>query len=146
MIEGRLGAGHPPLKFSQVPVEYGKLGDLSGRRWSRNSSSRNGCHTAQKTDFETQEPPFLSKRQPTRTRSMGFWCGRRDLNPHSHSGNRFSYHFDFRRRASRVRGLDYPFTLAFAVGAARLVSTPSRQARAWLGIGTVRYHQSVPRI
>src|SRR5262245_8636432 len=29
-------------------------------------------------------------------------------------------------RASAVRGLDYPFTLAgFAVGAARLVSTPS---------------------
>ena len=24
----------------------------------------------------------------------------------------FSYHFDFRRRAKRVRGLDYPFTLA----------------------------------
>lgn len=45
-----------------------------------------------------------------------------------------------------VRGLDYPFTLAFAVGAARLVSTPSRKARAWLGIGTVDLHQSVPRI
>ena len=32
-----------------------------------------------------------------------------------------------------VCGLDYPFTVAFAVGAARLVSTPSR-FRAWLGI------------
>ena len=33
-----------------------------------------------------------------------------------------------------VCGLDYPFTLArFALGAARLVSTPSRY-RAWLGI------------
>ena len=32
-----------------------------------------------------------------------------------------------------VRGLDYPFTLAAALGAARLVSTPSR-FRAWLGI------------
>ena len=32
-----------------------------------------------------------------------------------------------------VRGLDYPFTLAAALGAARLVSTPSR-CRAWLGI------------
>ena len=28
------------------------------------------------------------------------WCGRRDSNPHSHSENRFSYHFDFRRRLS----------------------------------------------
>ena len=38
----------------------------------------------------------------------------------------FSYHFGFRRRPpSDVRGLDYPFTLAFALGAARLVSTPS---------------------
>ena len=34
-----------------------------------------------------------------------------------------------------VCGLDYPFTLAFALGAARLVSTPSRR-RAWLGIAT----------
>src|SRR5260370_37018828 len=32
---------------------------------------------------------------------------------------------------SAVRGLDYPFTLATALGAARLVSTPSR-CRAWL--------------
>ena len=46
----------------------------------------------------------------------------------------FSYHFDLRRRV-RVRGLDYPFTIAFAVGAARLVSTPSRH-RAWLGIAS----------
>ena len=44
----------------------------------------------------------------------------------------FSYHFGLRRRV-RVRGLDYPFTLAFAVGAARLVSTPSHRW-AWLGI------------
>jgi hypothetical protein len=32
-----------------------------------------------------------------------------------------------------VCGLDYPFTIAFALGAARLVSTPSH-CRAWLGI------------
>ena len=32
-----------------------------------------------------------------------------------------------------IRGLDYTFTVAFAVGAARLVSTPS-PFRAWLGI------------
>ena len=59
----------------------------------------------------------------------------------------FSYHDGFRRLASRlraqlVRGLDYPFTVAFAgeafaVGAARLVSTPARRTfvrRDWLGI------------
>jgi hypothetical protein len=51
----------------------------------------------------------------------------------------FSYHFGFRRRPIQpfgrmvVRGLDYPFTLATALGAARLVSTPSR-CGAWLGI------------
>jgi len=51
----------------------------------------------------------------------------------------FSYHYGFRRVrrcASRHRalcGLDYPFTIAVALGAARLVSTPSR-FRAWLGI------------
>lgn len=36
-----------------------------------------------------------------------------------------TYHFDFRRRPSDVRGLDCPFTLAFALGATRPVSTPS---------------------
>ena len=48
----------------------------------------------------------------------------------------FSYHFGFRRRPTQdVRGLDYTFTVAgvAALGAARLVSTPSR-LRAWLGI------------
>ena len=34
-------------------------------------------------------------------------------------------HFGFRRRPVGVRGLDCPFTLAFAVGATRPVSTPS---------------------
>ena len=33
--------------------------------------------------------------------------------------------YDFRRRHDGVCGLDYPFTIAFALGAARLVSTPS---------------------
>jgi len=48
----------------------------------------------------------------------------------------FSYHFGFRRLGSRVRGLDYPFTIPpdGGLGAARLVSTPSRKIRAWLGI------------
>ena len=45
----------------------------------------------------------------------------------------------------RVRGLDYPFTKARAVGATRLVSTPSRN-RAWLGIGIDITTVSFPRI
>src|SRR5262249_26836194 len=53
------------------------------------------------------------------------------------TGSRFSYHFDFRRRRVGVRGLDYPFAMTFgAVGAARLVSTPSPSrglARDWRG-------------
>ena len=72
------------------------------------------------------------------------WCGRRGSNPHSLAGNGFSYRFGFRRRRAAgagVRGLDYPFTLAGArwpaVGAARLVSTPSRQrAAAPAGLGS----------
>ena len=71
--------------------------------------------------------------------AWGQWCGRPDSNRHE----LFSP-TDFRTTsafaASRwhvtlpgIRGLDYPFTVAFAVGAARLVSTPSRR-RAWLGI------------
>ena len=45
----------------------------------------------------------------------------------------FSYHYGFRRRRPGVCGLDYTFTVASAVGAARLVSTPS-PIGAWLGI------------
>ena len=61
-----------------------------------------------------------------------FWCGRRDSNPHDHAIERFSYHYGFHRHfkpeAFRVWGLDYPFTLDFALGAARLVSTRSHLA------------------
>jgi hypothetical protein len=52
---------------------------------------------------------------------------------------------DFKKKASRqVCGLDYPFTLSRKVrslGAARLVSTPSRpmSLRAWLGIAILRF-------
>ena len=52
--------------------------------------------------------------------------------------NGFSYHLRLSPPPFGVCGLDYPFTVAFAVGAARLVSTPSRRnrssLRAWLGI------------
>ena len=75
------------------------------------------------------------------------WCGRRDLNPH---GPFKPCGFSYRLRLSppgcealedsrQVCGLDYPFTLLRklrSLGAARLVSTPSRLVshRAWLGI------------
>jgi hypothetical protein len=73
------------------------------------------------------------------------WCGRRDSNPHERKLNGFSYHpTAFAARTQRVSarqvcGLDYPFTVSRKVwdlGAARLVSTPSRRKahRAWLGI------------
>ena len=66
---------------------------------------------------------------------MHRWCPRGDSNSHVLADNRFSYHFGF-RRPFRVRGLDYPFTVGLMpLGAARLVSTPSR-FRAWLGISS----------
>ena len=53
-------------------------------------------------------------------------CGRLDLNRHRPFGpTDFLTNYGFRRRPSGVCGLDYPFTLASALGAARLVSTPS---------------------
>jgi len=65
------------------------------------------------------------------------WCGRRDLNPHGPlRSNGFSYPATaFAAPAVRVWGLDYPFTIALALGAARLVSTPSQPFRAGLGSG-----------
>lgn len=70
------------------------------------------------------------------------WCGRRESNPHGFSPNGFSYHFDFRRRA-RARswsGLSLHRS-SRAVGATRLVSTPSRPS----GLARDR-HCSVPRL
>jgi hypothetical protein len=52
--------------------------------------------------------------------------------------NGFSYQLRLSPPPRGVCGLDYPFTVALAVGAARLVSTPSRRTtasvQAWLGI------------
>src|SRR5262249_13103733 len=85
--------------------------------------------------------------------ALGGWCGRGDSNPHGVTPNGFSYQLRLSPpllRAvalRRVRGLDYPFTLPRApdhvrsergLGAARLVSTPSR-FRAWLGIAVERF-------
>jgi len=65
------------------------------------------------------------------------WCGRRELNPHGLAACGFSYHFGFRRPASDgfvVWTIPSPFP-AGGLGAARLVSTPSRKRfRIWLGI------------
>jgi hypothetical protein len=54
------------------------------------------------------------------------WCGRRDLNPHSLTRSRFSYHFGFRRRLSAfvVWTVPSPWP-SQALGATRPVSTPS---------------------
>jgi hypothetical protein len=88
--------------------------------------------------------------------SATVWCGRPDSNRHSDFSPRdFLTRYGFRRlafapmRSDKVCGLDYPFTVAgaeaFALGAARLVSTPSHQSFdqcAWLGIACYRF----PRI
>ena len=78
---------------------------------------------------------------------IGDWCGRGDSNPHGQSPTDFLTIYGFRRPAltrsaqEHVRGLDYPFALArfLALGAARLVSTPSPPSvhsdGAWFGIG-----------
>ncbi len=85
--------------------------------------------------------PFIIREQER-------WCGRRDLNPHFHSENRFSYHFDFRRRPKEgVRGLDYPFAMAvkgFRRRPSSLYTFPL--SGTWLGIGTEKDLQSFPRI
>ena len=75
--------------------------------------------------------------------SAGFetdWCGRPELNRHGLTPNGFSYPLRLSppdpARRSRRRGLGSGLSLhpgPAALGAARLVSTPSR-FRAWLGI------------
>jgi hypothetical protein len=59
---------------------------------------------------------FEPRPQPGNNKFWHFlasWCGRRDLNPHSLSRSRFSYHLGFRRRHTGVRRLDYPLAVAF---------------------------------
>ena len=61
------------------------------------------------------------------------WCGRWESNPHGHKPNGFSYHFGFHRRPPPIigkgrlwSGLSLHRVLENqALGAARLVSTPS---------------------
>ncbi len=83
---------------------------------------------------------------------MFCWCGRRDLNPHGACApTDFLTVYDFRRLAGKARPRDAPASLwsglylhrnrsvcrRSAVGAARLVSTPSPpefSVGAWLGI------------
>src|SRR5208282_926418 len=57
--------------------------------------------------------------------SLEAWCGRGDSNPHGITPNGFSYQLRLSPPRNCVCGLDYTFTLACALGAARLASTPS---------------------
>jgi hypothetical protein len=71
-----------------------------------------------------------SGRSRWRTWPEAPWCGRRDSNPHSLTRSRFSCRFGFRRRPSLKdrrswSGLSLRHSVA-ALGAPRLVSTPSR--------------------
>ena len=70
------------------------------------------------------------------------WCGRPESNRHRPFGpTDFHTTSAFTAAISGVCGLDYPFTIAFAVGAARLVSTPSP-----LGLGSGLPERRFPRI
>ena len=67
------------------------------------------------------------------------WCGRGTRTPTGFPPTDFLPTSAFAAAGTGVRGLDYPFTLRGEtspprLGAARLVSTPSRHCRAWLGI------------
>ena len=79
-----------------------------------------------------------------REAAQGIWCGRRDSNPHGVTPNGFSYQLRLSPPPSLgLQALAYKtwrlwsglslHPSDFALGAARLVSTPSR-LRAWLGI------------
>ena len=89
--------------------------------------------------------------EPAHRSACSGWCGRGNSNPHRPCGpTDFLTSYGFRRlarpapmRRVRVCGLDYPFTVlrpSRRLGAARLVSTPSRPGlrpvRAWLGIAS----------
>jgi hypothetical protein len=84
-------------------------GGLAFRRWPFHQP-RSGPNAPSQIDVAfckpTAIPDFISAGRLQ-------WCGRGDSNPHPHTGSRFSCHFDFRRRLAGVRGLDYPFAVAF---------------------------------
>ncbi len=80
------------------------------------------------------------------------WCGRRDLNPHSRSRSRFSYHLGFRRRPAGKSGPFVVWTIPspcpeaprFRRRPSSLYTFPAGR-QAWLGIGKA-WHPSFPRI
>jgi hypothetical protein len=86
---------------------------------------------------ESNWPTFLKSCSRFSTVALRpcYWCPRGDSNSHILTDNRFSYHFGFRRP---VKGSWSGLSLhrrPMPLGAARLVSTPSR-FRAWLGISS----------
>jgi hypothetical protein len=117
---------------------------LGGGRFQRNER-RGGKGIVVRYENEIRTPEVKRASGVDFAREIDGWCGRGDSNPHPLTGSRFSYHFDFRRRLVGVRGLDYPFAIAF--GRRRRPSSlyTFPQAGAWLGIGLGR-SLSFPRI
>jgi hypothetical protein len=129
------------LRTTNPIKKYGNLG--------RNESNVNSPPTLSKDadGWSTQANAGLES-ATREAESAGDWCGRRESNPHRpFEPCGFSYRPRlsppgcWRKVPSPVCGLDYTFTIPqmfWGIGAARLVSTPSRLAsrRAWLGIAT----------
>ena len=149
------GSGSPSSAHASVRDEDGICAHhdryVSARAWGADFSPR-----ARATLPESRDAACSVHRHRTRTKRgrapvegqnprVVRWCGRRDSNPHPLTGSRFSCHFGFRRRprGRSWSGLSLRPS-SMAVGAARLVSTPS-PARAWLGIGLGRPF-SFPRL
>ncbi len=85
-------------------------------------------------------PELTSSRPMVASGAQDRWCGRGESNPHGPEALRiFVPATTFAAAPGGVCGLDYPFAVprVGGLGAARLVSTPSRDPEgswAWLGI------------
>lgn len=93
----------------------------------------------------------LRRLLPKPCRVLLMWCGRPDLNRHGVAPDEFSYQLRFSPpplRAFVVWTIPSPWHLR-ALGAARLVSTPSRRTFvlwAWLGITNASSGVRLPRV
>ena len=124
-------------RASKGPIDW-KLWKLAGYPVDSGRLATTPCAGIAPVGPLTTYRGHLSQRDRQFTlSSWALWCGRRDLNPHGLAACGFSYHLGFRRPARGgfvVWTIPSPF-LPGGLGAARLVSTPSRSCiRAWLGI------------